>query len=128
MQKSVHIKTFFYKSLLAAVFSAFIFVQAQPAFICCAYSNHFSLHDNDNGYITYKAGANIGKYKVTSHVYTNVKLNKRYNLVTPHALLPAIALMPVYFTVPSENQRITSHLLRTCLLNCKPLRGPPAVC
>lgn len=126
MQKKLHIQTLFFKALLAAVFGAFFFVQAQPEFIYCAYNNDFS-RGSAATFSTNKDGTNISKDKAVNDTHNNVKLNKRYQVVTPHALVPVVVSMPVYFTVLCKKWYIPSLLTHAYFLYCKPLRGPPTV-
>jgi hypothetical protein len=125
--KRIHIKTLFYKSLLVAVFGAFFFVQAQSEFIYCAYNNDFASRGSANAVSAHRDGTNIAKDKSASDSHTNIKLNKRYQVVTPHALVPAVVSMPVYFTVLCKKWYIPSLLSHAYFLYCKPLRGPPTV-
>ena len=119
--------TLFYRSLLVAVLGAFFFVQAQPEFIYCAYNNDFSSKDPAGTYAAHKDGTNLSKDKAANDAHSNLKLNKRYQVVTPHALVPVQVSMPVYFTVLCKKWYIPSLLTHAYFLYCKPLRGPPTV-
>jgi len=126
VQKRAHIPMLFYKALLVAVFGAFFFVQGQPEFIYCAY-NDFTGNSSNTASAVQKSGAAVGKEKAADDFHSKVKLNKRYQVVTPHAMVPAAVTMPVYFTVLFKKWYIPSLLSHAYFLYCKPLRGPPVV-
>ena len=127
MQKRKHIQTLFFKALLVTVFGAFFFVQTQAEFIYCAYNNDFSSSNSFNAFLKHDAGTRVNKQNPITDSHSNVKLNKRYQAVTPHALMPVTVLMPVYYTVLRTRWYTSSLSVHQQFLYSKPLRGPPFI-
>ena len=127
MQKRKHIQTLFFKALLVTIFGAFFFVQAQPGFMYCAYNNDLSSGNSSNVFSTHHAGVHVSKESLPNDAHSNVKLNKRYQAVTPYTLMPVTVSVPVYYTVLHTRWYSPSSPAHAYFLYCKPLRGPPSV-
>ena len=124
--KRKHIQSIAFRLLLTAVFGVFFFVQVQSSFIYCAYGNDYAqvsspnIHNNHEPSFL-KAGKHANGHKAS------FKLNKRYQAVAPHAILPAAVIIPVHFIAVRSNWLIPPVLASTHFLYIKPFRGPPYV-
>ena len=125
MQKRKHIKPILFKTLLIAVFGAFFFVQAQSSFIYCAYDSDFPSAVSSHTIQHAKPGFYKDSPAKNSSGYS--KLNKRYQAVTPHAILPAPIIIPVYFILLQTNWCTSAVIAQASFLHTKNLRGPPSI-
>jgi hypothetical protein len=124
VQKPTYIRPALFKAILVVVFGAFFFVQAQSAFMYCAYDSDFPSPAFLHSHIKKDAGIQSNNAPGNGH-YS--KLNKRYQVVTAQAILPAPVVMPVYCAVVYSNWLTPPVLTHSLFLYSKPLRGPPFI-
>lgn len=125
MQKTIHIKNLLVRALMVAAFGVLFFVQAQAAFITCAYGTDFS--PRNSSHISADKGYHLQAANITTPFQKHFKLNKRYQVVSPNAILPAEVQVPAYFIQVRLRWLIPPVLASTHFLYIKPLRGPPFI-
>lgn len=125
MLNNVHIKPLLFKAIILLVFGSFFFVQSQASFIYHAYDNDFQQASLASPSVKKDVSPFAGKLS-DSH-RPHFKLNKRYQAVTPHAILPAAVTLQAYTIVVRANWLIPPVLASTHFLYAKPFRGPPSV-
>lgn len=114
------------KALMVAAFAALFFVQAQAAFITCAYGTDFAPH-HAKSYVSTQKGYKLQSANVSTPFQKHFKLNKRYQVVSPNAILPVDVQVPAYLTQVRLRWLIPPVLASTHFLYIKPLRGPPFI-
>jgi len=110
---------------MVAAFGVLFFVQAQAAFITCAYGTDFAPRNTAN--ISADKGYHLQAANVRNPFHKHFKLNKRYQVVSPNAILPAEVQVPEYVTLVRLRWLIPPVLASTHFLYTKPLRGPPFI-
>jgi len=110
---------------MLAAFGALFFVQAQAAFITCAYGTDFT--PRNATHISTDKSYHLQAANIASPFHKHFKLNKRYQVVSPHAILPAQVQVADYFTLVRLRWLIPPVLASTHFLYIKPLRGPPFI-
>jgi len=125
VQKSQHTKPILFKAVLLVVFGAFFFVQGQASFIFHAYDNDFQ--PVSGCHVTIGKSMDMHAGSLTNSARHHFKLNKRYQPVAPHAVLPAAIILQVHVTAVRTNWLIPPVLASTHFLYIKPFRGPPCV-
>jgi len=126
VQKIHHTRLVLSKVLLTAVLGVLFFVQAQASFIYCAYDKDYPPIAASHSHLKQDSS---GKTHITDaqECHHASKLNKRYQLVTPHAMLPAGVSIAASFCTVRNQWLIPPVLASTHFLYIKPLRGPPFV-
>ncbi|HWB28102.1 MAG TPA: hypothetical protein VG738_21665 [Chitinophagaceae bacterium] len=127
MHKRINTKAVFFKAMLVAVFGIFFFVQAQSEFIYCAYNNDFPSVFHHNAPAQNDFHSNVKAEKSAKDALAHVKLNKRYQVVTAQAILPASLAIPVYEAARAEKCCLLQVRVFTLFVLTKSLRGPPSV-
>lgn len=110
---------------MIAAFGALFFVQAQAAFITCAYGTDFA--PRKTTHISAGKGYHLQAANISNPFHKHFKLNKRYQVVSPNAILPAEVQVPAYLTPVRLRWLIPPVLASTHFLYIKPLRGPPFI-
>jgi len=123
--KTTHIPSALFKAWWLAMFSLLFFVHTQAAFVYYAYNNDFApVHHTAR---LHKAGNETISAGTLTDTHKHFKLNKRYQAVTPYAIVPAPVTITVYQCKVRAKWLVPPVLASTHFLYIKPLRGPPVV-
>lgn len=112
--------------LITAVMGVFFFVQVQSSFMFCAYGYDYAQVSSYSVQNSHSASFFLLRQH-TGGQQAGFKLNKRYQAVTPYALVPAPVTIAVHQCRVRAKWLVPPVLASTHFLYTKPLRGPPVV-